>query len=146
MNKLVKILRLQAEKYRQSKAHAEKQKQFLINTDDEAFQQTIPILEHLMNELKLLEKDRKKELQKQDNTVADSDKAIIRLLTEEIQNMAADIKKINECNLLLLKNKLEFIKFNINVITRATADVPYQASGDIAGNAMNKIKMFDQSI
>ncbi|WP_196599972.1 flagellar export chaperone FlgN [Pectinatus frisingensis] len=147
MANLIDILKKQVEKYEALKKNMEIQKKLLIekNVNSELFHMTTCSLEQLMNEIKLLERN-KQNILRLDTIMTSGQQAEIDKLTKGLRKQAKLIKKINECNKLLLKNKMECIQFNVNILTRSTADGSYQPHGDMPGKSINKIKMFDKSI
>lgn len=147
MTKLIDILKKQVEKYEALKKNMEMQKKLLIekNVNNKLFHTTTCNLEQLMNEIKLLERTKQNILQS-NTTISDNEQLEVDEITKKVWEQAKSIKKINECNKSLLKNKMECIQFNINVLTKTTANVPYQSHGDMSDKGINKIKMFDESI
>lgn len=61
-----------------------------------------------------------------------------------IQSMQ-ELKNINQHNRTLLDNEVQFIDFNINIMTQTTADDIYAPQGQ-NGSVISKKKMFDQTI
>lgn len=61
-----------------------------------------------------------------------------------IQSMQ-ELKNINQQNRTLLDNEVQFIDFNINIMTQTTADDIYAPQGQ-NGSVISKKKMFDQTI
>lgn len=66
-------------------------------------------------------------------------------LIYDLEKIADELKMYIEQNKILLAKAMQFIDFNINVITSTTASDTYAPQGQ-ERNAIRKKKMFDQSI
>lgn len=66
-------------------------------------------------------------------------------LIYELEKIADELKMYIERNKILLKKAMQFIDFNINVITSTTAGDIYAPQGQ-ESSVTSKKKMFDQSI
>ena len=69
----------------------------------------------------------------------------LRLL-EKLQQVMKGLKELNGHNQELLKRNMQYIDFNINVITQATAGTTYGASGGQPAQPDGGMKMFDTNI
>jgi flagellar biosynthesis/type III secretory pathway chaperone len=67
-------------------------------------------------------------------------------LLEKLQQVMKGLKKLNGRNQELLKRNMQYIDFNINVITQATAGTTYGASGGQPAQPDGGMKMFDTNI
>ncbi|WP_196604864.1 flagellar export chaperone FlgN [Pectinatus haikarae] len=140
MNDMIDQFEEQLGSYKKLKKCVERQQDFLMNLEDDKFQKEAYSMESLMNEIKSRERTIQKKLGENK-----ADEKIKRLLNQ-VKLAAADIQKINESNGVLLKNRMDFIRFNINVATQATAGAAYQPNAEDTAGSTRKIKMFDQSI
>jgi flagellar biosynthesis/type III secretory pathway chaperone len=76
----------------------------------------------------------------------DSNKKIAILnLSSELEKIADELKSYTYQNQILLKKAMQFIDFNMNLITSTVAGATYAPKGQ-EGNAISKRKMFDQTI
>lgn len=139
MDDIINKYQQQLDNYKQLQLCVAQQRTYLTELNDKNFQEETHNMETLMNEIKKLDRSIKKEHTDKENTV------VINQFLGQIKTLAADIQKINTANTLLLKNRMDFIRFNINVATQAVAGASYKPDGDTA-NSTRKIKMFDQSI
>lgn len=74
-----------------------------------------------------------------------SNKTVILNLTSELEKIADELKFYIHQNKMLLKKAVQFIDFNMNLITSTAAGTTYAPKGQ-EGNAISKRKMFDQTI
>ncbi|MBB5336824.1 flagellar protein FlgN [Pectinatus brassicae] len=148
MKYLINILKNQSVKYKQLYESVEKQKNLLIVETTAEFAHHTHKIEILMNDIRILERNKQNWLNDNACKIEDlvSANSEIASLYDEVLLLANKVKRINECNRLLLKNKMEFITFNINVLTQTTGNSSYQSGGDLPAGNYKKIKMFDQSI
>ena len=67
-------------------------------------------------------------------------------LLEKLQAVMAELKALNGHNQELLKRNMQYIDFNINVMTQAAAGTTYEATGGQPAQPDAGVKMFDTNI
>jgi flagellar biosynthesis/type III secretory pathway chaperone len=72
-------------------------------------------------------------------------KTVILDLIFELEKIAEKLKFCIHQNKILLQKAMQFIDFNMNLLTSTTAGVTYAPKGQ-DGNVISKKKIFDQSI
>lgn len=72
-------------------------------------------------------------------------KTVILNLISELEKIAEELKFYIHQNKILLQNAMQFIDFNMNLMTSTAAGATYAPKGQ-DGNAISKKRMFDQSI
>lgn len=148
MKYLINILRNQLIKYEELNTEVLEQQKLLMKNIEKTFQQQTNKIEKIINDIKILERNKQKWLQENDYSlerISETNEEIAKL-SKQIKTSAVLIKKLNDCNQELLKNKMEFITFNVNVLTQTASNVSYQSGGNTPEGSYKKIKMFDQSV
>ena len=67
-------------------------------------------------------------------------------LLEKLQAVMGELKALNGHNRELLKRNMQYIDFNINVMTQAAAGTTYEATGGQPAQPDAGVKMFDTNI
>lgn len=135
---MLKQLQIQLTNYKKLYEYVNKQHELLLKLDDGNFQKLTQEIEILIDAIK-----------NQDRTMISlkgMDGGPVKKLQQEIQDIAGQIRKINQTNEVLIQNRINFIGFNINVATQTKADMSYAAGGNETSSGVSKLKMFDQSI
>lgn len=153
MEYLINIVKNQVAQYKQLQKNVLEQRDLLVKLislefKGSEFQKQTHKIEIIMSNIRILERNKQKWLVDNKHDLAELLRQNVYLsqLSNEIMILANNIKMLNECNQILLKNKMDFITFNINVLTQTTSNASYQAGGDLPADSLKKIKMFDQSI
>jgi flagellar biosynthesis/type III secretory pathway chaperone len=103
--------------------------------------------EQIMHQFTALENKKQQFLQNMGMDIAlqvNMDKTIIDF-KKRLHEIVIELKEQNKKNKFLLKKNVEFINFNINVMSRTVADPLYAAKG--SNNSISgRNKIFDQTI
>jgi flagellar biosynthesis/type III secretory pathway chaperone len=123
------------------------QKQYLIERNTKQSSAVTLQTEQIMHKLAALENKKQQFLQNIGAAAGlqiNTDQSILDL-KRQFQEIVVELKEQNTKNKILLKKNVEFIDFNINVMSRTVADPLYAAKG--ANNSiLGRNKIFDQTI
>ena len=127
----------------------------LVNTAAPAVQRLTKEIEAVVIDLNRLEKKRREFLQKNDGKDAaawvDSQpeglekKMAVQLLAKQA-GLLQKLKEASGNNLQYLNKNIEYIDYNVNVMTRTAAGVTYGTPGDSGGMPVQGSKMFEANV
>lgn len=123
------------------------QKQCLIEQNTKQSAAVTLQTEQIMHQIVALESKKQQLLQGLGTTAGlqiTADKSITEL-EKKLQDIVFELKEQNTKNKFLLKKNIEFIDFNINVMSRTVADPLYAAKG-ASSSISGRNKIFDQTI
>ena len=151
VTELIILLKAQITLGRQLLSFSDLQKQYLLAGDAKNSAELTMKTEQLINKFSLLERKKQKLLQdylesvinaEQDSTVEEDS---VSQLEQRLRMVVFELKEKNAKNSSLLHKTIEFINFNINIISQTVADTTYAPKG-ASSAAVRKRKMFDQTI
>ena len=151
MTELIVMLKAQITLGRQLLSFSDLQKQYLLAGDAKNSAELTMKTEQIINQFSLLERKKQKLLQDrsecvtsvEQNSVTAEDS--VRQLEQRLRMIVLELKEKNAKNSSLLHKTIEFINFNINIISQTVADTTYAPKG-ASSAAVRKKKMFDQTI
>ena len=151
MTELIIMLKAQITLGRQLLSFSDLQKQYLLAGDAKNSAELTMKTEQIINQFSLLERKKQKLLQDhsecvtsvEQNSVTAEDS--VRQLEQRLRMIVLELKEKNAKNSSLLHKTIEFINFNINIISQTVADTTYAPKG-ASSAAVRKKKMFDQTI
>jgi flagellar biosynthesis/type III secretory pathway chaperone len=123
------------------------QKQCLIEQNTKQSTAVTLQTEQIMHQIVALESKKQQFLQSLGTTAGfqiNVDQSITEL-EKKFQDIVFELKEQNKRNKFLLKKNMEFIDFNINVMSRTVADPLYAAKG-ASTSILGRNKIFDQTI
>ncbi|WP_110955271.1 flagellar protein FlgN [Anaerosinus massiliensis] len=162
MKQLTVILKMQSTLYGQLLQLSKQQTEKLVANDAIEVQKAAKEIEKIMQQLSKLEIQRQESITACRAAYKMSENLTLRQLIEKIPNhtedkenavhlvidleeKTAELKEYINQNKILLEKAMQFIDFNVNLITSTSAGTTYAAKGQ-EGTAVSKRKMFDQSI
>jgi len=151
VTELIVMLKAQITLGRQLLSFSDLQKQYLLAGDAKNSAELTMKTEQIINQFSLLERKKQKLLQDhsecvtsvEQNSVTAEDS--VRQLEQRLRMIVLELKEKNAKNSSLLHKTIEFINFNINIISQTVADTTYAPKG-ASSAAVRKKKMFDQTI
>lgn len=151
MTELIVMLKAQITLGRQLLSFGDLQKQYLLAGDAQNSADVTMKTEQIINQFSLLERKKQKLLQDHsENTINVNQNSMtsedtVSQLEQRLRMIVLELKEKNAKNSSLLHKTLEFINFNINIISQTVADTTYAPKG-ASSAAVRKKKMFDQII
>jgi len=151
VTELIILLKAQITLGRQLLSFSDLQKQYLLAGDATNSAELTMKTEQIINKFSLLERKKQKLLQdylecvinaEQGSTVEEDS---VSQLEQRLRMVVFELKEKNAKNSSLLHKTIEFINFNINIISQTVADTTYAPKG-ASSAAVRKRKMFDQTI
>lgn len=151
MTELIVMLKAQITLGRQLLSFSDLQKQYLLAGDGKNSAELTMKTEQVINKFSLLERKKQKLLQDylecvinvEQNSTLEED--TVSQLEQRLRMIVLDLKEKNAENSSLLHKIIEFINFNINIMSQTVADTTYAPKG-ASSAAVRKKKMFDQTI
>lgn len=151
MTELIIMLKAQITLGRQLLSFGDLQKQYLLAGDAQNSADVTMKTEQIINQFSLLERKKQKLLQDHSgcainvnqNSMTSED--TVSQLEQRLRMIVLELKEKNAKNSSLLHKTIEFINFNINIISQTVADTTYAPKG-ASSAAVCKKKMFDQII
>ncbi|SEJ88218.1 FlgN protein [Propionispira arboris] len=151
MTELIIMLKAQITLGQQLLSFGDLQKQYLLAGDAKNSADVTMKTEQIINKFSLLERKKQKLLQDHsENTINVNQNSMmsedtVSQLEQRLRMIVLELKEKNAKNSSLLHKTIEFINFNINIISQTVADTTYAPKGT-SGAAVCKKKMFDQII
>jgi flagellar biosynthesis/type III secretory pathway chaperone len=145
------MLKAQITLGRQLLSFSDLQKQYLLAGDAQNSADVTMKTEQIINKFSLLERKKQKLLQDHSecainvnqNSMTPED--TVSQLEQRLRMIVLELKEKNAKNSSLLHKTIEFINFNINIMSQTVADTTYAPKG-ASNAAVRKKKMFDQTI